>query len=64
MVSYKGPMTTRNIQNVKSRKMGHYTGICLRAGTWIEYNDLDKKETSLKKNATITPALLIYAKQI
>lgn len=56
IVSYKKPMATRNIQ------MGHYTAICLRGGTWIEYNDLDRKERHIKENAKITSALLIYAK--
>ena len=50
-------MTTRNIQEI-----GHYTAICPRAGTWVEYNDLDKKERCIKDNSKITPALLIYAK--
>lgn len=57
VVSYKKPMVTRNIQ------LGHYTAICPRAGTWVEYNDLDKKERYLKENAKIIPALLIYAKE-
>lgn len=57
IVSYKRPVATRNIQ------MGHYTAVCLRAGTWIEYNDLEKKERYIKENARIIPALLIYAKE-
>lgn len=56
VVAYKKPMVTRNIQ------IGHYTTICPRAGTWVEYNDLDKNERYVKNNAKITPALLIYAK--
>jgi len=57
VVSYKKPMT-RNIN------IGHYTAICSRAGTWIEYNDLDKKERYIKeKNTMITPAALIYVKK-
>lgn len=48
---------TRNL------KIGHYTAICSRVGTWLEYNDLDKKERHVKENAMIIPALLIYAKE-
>jgi len=48
---------TRNIN------IGHYTTICSRVGTWIEYN-LDKKERHIKeRNIMITPAALIYAKK-
>lgn len=56
IVVYKRATMTRQIQ------IGHYIAICLRAGTWVEYNDLDKKERILKNNTFITPALLIYAK--
>ncbi|EZA55645.1 hypothetical protein X777_04317 [Ooceraea biroi] len=56
IVCYKTHVATRHVQ------MGHYTAICLRAGSWIEYDDLGKKEKSVKESTTITPALLIYAK--
>lgn len=57
IVSYKGHMATRKIQT------GHYTAVCPRAGTWIEYDDLDKKERYIKENTKLVPALLIYAKE-
>jgi len=57
VVSYKRPMT-------RNSNIGHYTAICSRMGTWVEYNDLDKKERHIKeKNTMITPAVLIYAKK-
>lgn len=43
--------------------MGHYTAVCFRFGTWIEYNDLERKEKCIKENTRIIPALLIYAKE-
>ena len=39
VVAYKRPTPTTAVEQV-----GHYTAICLRAETWLEYNDLDKKE--------------------
>jgi len=35
-------------------KIGHYIAICLRAGKWIEYNDLNKKERNVKENSNNT----------
>jgi len=59
IVTCKKPILTRNVQT-----MGHYTAICLRVReTWIEYNDLEKKERNVKETSMITPALLIYIKE-
>lgn len=58
IVKYKKPILTRSVQTI-----GHYMAICLRAGVWIEYNDLEKKEKVVKETSIITPALLIYVKK-
>lgn len=51
--------------NVSKSDSKHYTTICLRTGnTWMEYNDLEKKEKNVKETSIITPVLLIYMKEV
>lgn len=50
-------MSTRDT----SKNIGHYTAMCLRVGqTWVEYDNLEKKEKSVRETFLIIPALLIY----
>ena len=47
----------------KSNLMDHYTAVCLRQNTWIEYNDLDNtKIFKLTKSTKICPEILVYAR--
>jgi hypothetical protein len=43
-----------------TKEIGHYTAICHRSGSYIEYNDLLNTEKKLKKSHAVTPHVLIY----
>jgi len=43
-----------------SQEIGHYTAICLRTGTFIEYNDLLTTEKKLRKSIEVNPHVLVY----
>ena len=55
VVRYLGDPTINTI--------GHYTAVCYRQKVWYEYNDLLKnKIVKLKRNSSIIPELIIYAR--
>lgn len=44
----------------RSAGMGHYTAITLRAGSWVEYDDLKKEGKKLSHTVAVNPHLFVY----
>lgn len=42
--------------------IGHYTAMCCRQGTWVEYDDMAKSPKKLNNKKKISPHLIMYVK--